>query len=119
VGAVALAAWVHEYAPPIRGMVLATPAFRVKLYVPFALPALRLRMLFGGRSFIKSYVRPRMLTHDPDQIEAYKRDPLISRNIATNILLDLHDTSTRLLRDAGAIHVPTLLLSSGSDWVVK
>jgi alpha-beta hydrolase superfamily lysophospholipase/SAM-dependent methyltransferase len=119
VGAVALAAWVHDYAPPIRAMVLATPAFRVKLYVPFALPALRLRMLFGDRSSIKSYVRPRMLTHDPEQADAYQRDSLISRNIATNILLDLHDTSTRLLRDAGAIHVPTLLLRSGSDWVVK
>src|SRR5690242_3815202 len=67
VGAVALAAWVHDYAPPIRAMVLATPAFRVKLYVPFALPALRLRMLFGGRPSIKSYVRPRMLTHDAEQ----------------------------------------------------
>ena len=38
VGAVVAAAWVHDYAPPIRGLVLATPAFRVKLYVPFAVP---------------------------------------------------------------------------------
>src|ERR1043166_330613 len=34
VGAVIVSAWVHDYAPPIRAMVLATPAFRVKLYVP-------------------------------------------------------------------------------------
>ena len=37
------AAWVHDYAPPIRAMILAVPAFRVKLYVPFAIPFLRLR----------------------------------------------------------------------------
>src|SRR5262245_55933571 len=42
VGAVVAAAWVHDYAPPVRAMVLASPAFRVKLYVPFALPSLRL-----------------------------------------------------------------------------
>ena len=54
VGAVALAGWVHDYAPPLRAMILATPAFRVKLYIPLALPALRLRMLFGGKSFIKN-----------------------------------------------------------------
>src|SRR5262245_57004397 len=41
-GAVIAAAWVHDFAPPIRGMILATPAFRVKLYVPCAVPFLRL-----------------------------------------------------------------------------
>src|SRR4030095_13842017 len=38
----AVAAWVHDYAPPIRALVLATAAFEVKLYVPLAIPALRL-----------------------------------------------------------------------------
>src|SRR5438128_4368606 len=28
-GAVVATAWVHDYAPPIRGLILATPAFRV------------------------------------------------------------------------------------------
>ena len=36
VGAVTVAAWVHDFAPPIRGLILGAPAFRVKLYVPFA-----------------------------------------------------------------------------------
>src|SRR6266478_3337457 len=47
-GAVIATAWVHDYAPPIRGLILATPAFRVKLYVPFALPFLRLRQSMLG-----------------------------------------------------------------------
>ena len=38
VGAVLVAAWAHDYAPKIRCMVLASPAFKVKLYVPFARP---------------------------------------------------------------------------------
>ncbi len=118
VGAVAVAAWVHDYAPPVRAMVLVTPAFRVKLYVPLAIQFLRLRNCFG-KSFIKSYVKAGMLTHDPQQADAYRTDPLISRNIATNILLTLHDTATRLLADAGAIRIPTLMLSAGSDWVVN
>ncbi len=119
VGAVAVAAWVHDYAPPVRAMVLVTPAFRIKLYVPLARPALRLRTHFGGRSFVKNYVKAKMLTHDPKEIEAYQNDPLISRSIATNILLEVHDMSTRLLADAGAINTPTLILSAGADWVVK
>ncbi len=46
-------------------------------------------------------------------------DELITPQIATNILLDVHDTSTRLIADAGAIVAPTLLLSSGADYVVE
>lgn len=121
VGAVTLAAWVHDYAPPIRAMVLLVPAFRVKLYVPFAIPGLRLLQKFkGGRkSYVTSYVKAKMLTHDPEQARRYDQDPLISKSIAVNILLDLHDASKRLIEDAGAIRTPTLVMVGGADWVVR
>jgi alpha-beta hydrolase superfamily lysophospholipase/SAM-dependent methyltransferase len=119
VGAVVVSAWVHDYAPPIRAMVLATPAFRVKLYVPFAIPGLRMLQRIKPKSFIKSYVKAGMLTHDPEQARQYQNDPLIARDIAVNILLGLHDASTRLMADAGAIRVPTLVMAAGSDWVVR
>jgi len=119
VGAVLAAAWVHDYAPRIRALVLATPAFKIKLYVPFAIPGLRLLRKLKPKSFIKSYVKPKMLTHDPEQTRAYASDKLVSPRIAVNILLDLCDTSSRIVQDAGAIHTPTLLLISGADWVVS
>ncbi len=118
VGAVTVAAWVHDFAPPIRGLVLATPAFRVRLYVPFAIPLLRARQALLGDGYVKSYVKARMLTHDAGEADRYARDELIFRQIAVNVLLDLHDTSSRLLDDAAAIDVPTLMLVAGSDWVV-
>jgi len=120
VGAVALAAWVHDYAPPLSGLVLVTPAFRVRLYVPLAIPGLRaLQGITGGRRmYLKSYVKSRMLTHDEDQARAYDNDELISRSIAVNVLLELHDTASRLIDDAATIQTPTLLLVAGSDWVV-
>lgn len=117
--AVTVTAWVHDYAPPIRALILATAAFEVKLYVPLATPALRLQQkLFGGGQ-VKSYVRPKMLTHDPVEAARYEADPLIFRQIAINMLLDLHDTAQRLLADAGAIQVPTLMLAAGRDYVVS
>jgi len=119
VGAVVAAAWVHDYAPPIRSLVLVTPAFRIKLYVPFAIPGLRLLARLTKSAFIKSYVRSSMLTHDAEQAAAYDSDSLISRNISVNVLLGVHDTSTRLIADAAAIRTPTLLLSADSDWVVS
>lgn len=121
VGAVMVAAWVHDYAPPVRAMILATPALRVKLYVPFARPALRLmRRIFPRKPlFVSSYVKGRLLTHDPRQARRYDADPLISRQIAVNVLLGLHDTATRLIADAGAIRTPALVLAGGADWVVS
>lgn len=118
-GAVIATAWVHDYAPPVRGLILATPAFRVKLYVPFAVPLLRLRQRVLGPGYVKSFIKASMLTRDPEQADLYNADPLIFRQIAVNMLLDLHDTSTRLLDDAAAVTVPLLVLAASSDWVVK
>ena len=113
--AVTVTAWVHDYAPPIRGMILATAAFHVKLYIPFAIVALR---IFRPR-FVKSYVKSRMLTHDKAQAALYDSDPLIFRQIAVNLLLDLHDTAKRLVADAGTIQTPALMIGAGKDWVVS
>ncbi len=119
VGAVLAATWVHDYVPKIRAMVLASPAFKVKLYVPFAIPGLRLMYNVRGNFFVNSYVKAKLLSHDPTRVESYDSDPLIARPISTRILLDLFDTSKRIVADAAAIDVPTQLLVSGKDYVVS
>jgi alpha-beta hydrolase superfamily lysophospholipase/SAM-dependent methyltransferase len=119
VGAVVATAWVHDFGPPIRGMVLAAPAFRVKLYIPFAIPLLRVLHKVRPNSVVKSYVKSKLITHDPQQAAMYDADPLIFRQISVAMLLDLHNTAKRLVQDAGAIRVPTLILSADKDWVVS
>ncbi|MDJ0916369.1 MAG: class I SAM-dependent methyltransferase family protein, partial [Woeseiaceae bacterium] len=119
ISSVVAAAWVLDYAPRIRAMVLAAPAFRVRLYVPFAVPGLRILQKFAGRRFVSSYVKARLLTHDRQEIDSYNADELISRRIGTHMLLGLHDLSTRVMQDAGAIVTPTLVLAAGSDFVVS
>ncbi len=118
VAAVVIAAWVHDYAPKVRCLVLASPAFKVKLYVPFARAGLRLAYALRGNFFVNSYVKSRFLTHDPQRQASYDADPLITRPISANILLALYDTAERIVADAQAIVVPTQLLVSGADWVV-
>ena len=119
VGAVLISTWVHDYAPKIRAMVLASPAFSVKLYVPFARPGLKLMQKLRGHFFVNSYVKPRFLTHDPERRASYAADPLITRPISVNILLQLYDAAERVVADARAITVPTQLLISGADFVVR
>src|SRR6266487_252191 len=117
--AVSVAAWLHDYAPPIRAMILTTAAFHVKLYVPFAIPLLRTKQKLFGPGKVKSYVKSKLPTRDHEQAAHYDADPLIFKQIAVNILLDLHDTATRLVADAGAIRTPTLMIGAGRDWVVS
>jgi alpha-beta hydrolase superfamily lysophospholipase len=118
VGAVVAAAWAHDYAPRLRALVLASPAFRVKLYVPFARTLLKLGRALRGNFFVNSYVQPQWLTHDPERIASYRSDPLIARPISVRVLLGLYETAERVVADAQAIQVPTQLLVSGADFVV-
>jgi alpha-beta hydrolase superfamily lysophospholipase len=119
VGAVLASTWVHDYAPGIRALVLASPAFDVKLYVPFARQGIALWQALKGTFFVNSYVKARFLTHDPARIASFQSDPLITRPIASNILLELYEAAERVVADARAITVPTQLLISGSDFVVR
>ncbi|MES9944688.1 MAG: bifunctional alpha/beta hydrolase/class I SAM-dependent methyltransferase [Candidatus Thiodiazotropha sp.] len=119
VAAVLVASWAHDYAPQVRALVLASPAFQVKLYVPFARPGLRLMHKLRGNFFVNSYVKSKFLTHDTERQISYDNDPLIARAISVNILLSLYDAADRIVADAGAITTPTQLLVSGDDWVVE
>ncbi len=119
IGAVIAAAWVHDYAPHLRALVLASPAFRVKLYVPFARLGLTLGHAVMGNFFVNSYVQGNALTQDPERAASYATDPLIKRPISVRMLLSLDQMAARLVDDAGAIRVPVQMLVSGSDWVVR
>ena len=118
VGAVVVATWAHDYAPKIRALVLASPAFKVKLYVPFARPGLKLMRALRGNFFVNSYVKAKYLSHDPERIASFNNDPLIARPISVNMLLGLYDAAERVVADAQAIQIPTQLLISGADFVV-
>ncbi|UYP30527.1 bifunctional alpha/beta hydrolase/class I SAM-dependent methyltransferase [Pseudomonas sp. Z8(2022)] len=118
VGAVIVSTWAHDYAPKVRCLVLASPAFKVKLYVPFARPGLKLLHAWRGNFFVNSYVKARFLSHDPERIASFENDSLISRPISVTMLLGLYEAADRVVADAQAIQVPTQLLISGADFVV-
>lgn len=117
-GATTVVTWVHDYAPRLRGMVLASPAFKINLLVPGARQGLALLHQVRGNFFVKSYVKATQLTHDEARIASYNNDPLITRPISVNILLEVDGAADRIIADAAAIQVPTQLLVSGDDQVV-
>ena len=118
VGAVIVSTWAHDYAPKVRCLVLASPALKVKLYVPFARPGLKLLHAWRGNFFVNSYVKAKFLSHDPERIASFENDSLIARPISVTMLLGLYEAADRVVADAQAIQVPTQLLISGADFVV-
>jgi alpha-beta hydrolase superfamily lysophospholipase/SAM-dependent methyltransferase len=119
VGAVIAATWLHDYARPVRGVVMAAPAFAIKLYVPLAIPSLTLGLGFKPDLAVTSYIRPGMLTHDAEQARAYGEDPLIAKRISARVLVDMARTARRVVADAAAIDTPVLVLAADQDYVVK
>jgi alpha-beta hydrolase superfamily lysophospholipase/SAM-dependent methyltransferase len=118
VGAVVAATWLHDYAPRVRGLVMAAAAFAIKLYVPLAKPGLRFARRFKPDLQVTSYIRSTMLTHSAEQARAYDEDPLIAKSISAQILLELADTAQRIVHDAAAIDTPVLMLVADQDYVV-
>lgn len=119
VGGVIAATWVHDFAPRIAGLVLATPALDVNLIVPGALAGIRMMRKVNPHATIKSYVRGSWLTRDSHAAATYDADTSISKNISARILVDLFDTGKRVISDAEVMDRPLLLFSAGADKVVK
>jgi len=119
VGAVVAATWVHDFAPRIAGLVLATPALEVNLIVPGALTSIRAMQKLKSDATIKSYVRGSWLTRDLSAAAAYDADKTISKDISAKILVDLFDSAQRVISDAEVMDRPLLLFSAGADKVVK
>lgn len=119
VGAVIAATWVHDFAPRIAGLVLATPALEVNLIVPGALTSIRAMQKLKADATIKSYVRGSWLTRDLSAAAAYDADKTISKDISAKILVDLFDSAQRVISDAEVMDRPLLLFSAGADKVVK
>lgn len=119
VGAVVAAAWVHDFAPRIAGLVLATPAFDVNLIFPGALASIRCLQKLKPDATIQSYVRGNWLTRDPAAAAAYDSDPQISKDISARVLIDLFDTSKRVIDDAAVMDRPLLMFAAGADRVVR
>ncbi|WP_373032831.1 bifunctional alpha/beta hydrolase/class I SAM-dependent methyltransferase [Sulfurovum sp.] len=118
VAGVVASTWVHDYAPSIKGMALIAPAFKIKLYAPFAKESLKLAIRLKPQLNIKSYVKAKFLTHDKTEQVKYNQDKLITPNIPARQLTTLLDTAKRVVGDANLIVTPTLVLSATKDYVV-
>ncbi len=118
VAGVTASTWVHDYAPKVKGVALIAPAFKIKLYVPFAKSFLKMAVKVKPDFNIRSYVKSRLLTHDELQQKLYDEDSRITPFIPARQLTTLLDTAQRVVEDAELITTPMIVLSASEDYVV-
>ncbi len=119
VGSVAAVSWILNYGPSLKGCILGSPAFSIKLYIPFALPLLRFARKFSDDLFVTSYVRSGLLTRDNVEAKLYDSDPLITKKIGVNILVTLFDTVKNCFNRLKDFETPVLLVTAEKDYIVK
>ena len=119
VGSVIAVSWILNYGPSLKGCILGAPAFSIKLYIPFALSFLRLARIFSDNLFVTSYVRSSLLTRDKAEAKKYDDDALITKNIGTNLLVTLFDTTKNCLNRLQDFETPVLVLSAKKDYIVN
>lgn len=110
--------WVLNYGANIKGCILAAPAFSIKLYIPLALPSLKLLSRFTASQFVTSYVRSNLLTRDKVAAQAYDDDELITKKIGVNVLVTLFEASKRCFKRLEDFEAPVLLLTAENDHIV-
>lgn len=110
--------WVLNYGANIKGCILAAPAFSIKLYIPLALPSLKLLSRLTTNQFVTSYVRSSLLTRDEKEAQAYDDDPLITKKIGVNVLVTLFEASKRAFKRLEDFETPVLVLTAGNDHIV-
>ena len=118
VGSVIALSWILNYAPNLKGCVLGAPAFSIKLYIPFALPMLKLLAKISENQFVTSYVRSSLLTRDEHEAKAYDEDRLITKKIGVNILTTLFDTVKNAFTRLKDFETPVLVFSAEKDYIV-
>ncbi len=103
--------------PPIDGLVLSSPALRVR---PSPWQRLLLAVLprLAPNFTVSNGLRPEGLSHDPDVVEAYEADPLVHDRVSARLARFLVEAGPRVLARARHWRMPTLLLWGGSDPVV-
>ena len=118
VSSVMVLSWVLHYGAAIKGCILAAPAFSIKLYIPLALPALKLLARFTSQQFVTSYVRSTLLTRNQQAALDYDNDKLITKKIGVNVLVTLFTTAKYCFTRLEDFETPVLLITASNDYIV-
>ncbi|MBI2166620.1 MAG: lysophospholipase [Candidatus Omnitrophica bacterium] len=93
---------------PLIGVPLEETKFRLGLFLDRLAP----------RLVLQNPVRPNYLTHDPEEIQKYQRDPLIQRKITARLACEMIRQARLIRQEAYSASFPVYLLMAKEDRIV-
>jgi alpha-beta hydrolase superfamily lysophospholipase len=80
--------------------------------------AARALSVLAPRTLVSSGLDPNTLCHDKEVVDAYIKDPLVSRKVSARWYVEVSAAMADAFTHAGSLQVPMLLMQSGADRLV-
>lgn len=109
----------HPVDPAIRALAATGPSLKVPVTPLQNLQRFAARMvkpLFPDLR-ISTGIRAENLSHDPDAVKSYQKDPLVHGKITLRLGLDIFDGGARCIQKADSLHLPLFLAHGEADRV--
>jgi alpha-beta hydrolase superfamily lysophospholipase len=118
-GATLLSTVLAGKLPNTGRFIVSSPALKVKV----AVPAWKIKVGTAAskllpRLALDNEVDPKLLSRNPEVVEAYRTDPLVHSKISSRLYTEWLTATTQILDRAGEIKVPFLILAGTDDGLI-
>lgn len=117
-GGLIATAWAREHPEEVSKLILSSPLFGIPKERFLKKLASLLYRWFPGL-VLHNPIRPPYLTHDPEEVERYRRDPLIQRRITVRLAYEMFRYTALFQGGEVPFPFPVYILMSGEDFVVN
>ena len=116
-GGLIATAWAKENPGAVSKLILSSPLFGLPNAGPIKL-IVKLLDPWASRLVLRNPVYPPSLTHDPGEVEKYRKDPLIRRRITVRLTREMLRWGAFFQEKPSAFPFPVYILAAGDERVV-
>lgn len=116
-GGLIATAWAHQNSSKVSKLILSSPLFGIPRAAIFQV-LVRALDRFAPRFIIRNPVKPVFLTHDAEEVERYKKDPLIQRRISVRLTHEMLRYTTFFREGNFEFPFPVYILMAQQDYIV-
>jgi alpha-beta hydrolase superfamily lysophospholipase len=118
-GAALLSTVLAGKLPKTKRFIVSSPALKVKV----AVPAWKIKLGTAAsrvvpRLALDNEVDPKLLSRNPEVVEAYRTDPLVHGKISSRLYTEWQSATKEILDHAGDIKIPFLILAGTDDGLI-
>ncbi|WP_374406717.1 lysophospholipase [Hydrogenophaga sp.] len=117
-GGLVAATFVQRGMAPVDGLVLSSPALDTGM-TAFQRALTRVLYRWAPDLAVPNGLDPRGISHDPAQVQAYRKDRLVHNRISARLARFIDSNGPHVVAAAPSWPVPTLLMYAGADRLVR